>query len=215
MRNAPLLLAQFMEVTPDVIHASSPGLLVFGAVFWARVFKIPLVISYHTHIPQYIPQYTWKGLVKPMWDIIRWCSHRANMTLVTSDVMAHELRGQGCSKLSVWERGVDTKVFHPHYRAESMRLRMTDGRDGPIVGYVGRLGAEKNLDKLKLWLEQLPNVNLCLIGDGPSRKDLESTFAGTRTTFMGMLQGEELSSVRSFSTHSSMFTAWKGERVNM
>lgn len=80
-----------------------------------------------------------------------------------------------------------------------MRERMKEGRPGPIIGYVGRLGAEKNLDKLRNILDGLPQpVNLCFVGDGPNRKELEEMFSDTSTTFMGMLTGEELSSVRLF-----------------
>ena len=51
---------------PDIIHASSPGVLVCTAIFFARILRIPLVVSYHTHIPEYIPRYNlWTGLVTP------------------------------------------------------------------------------------------------------------------------------------------------------
>jgi len=42
----------------------------------------------------------------------------------------------------VWQRGVDTDVFHPRHRSRAMRERMTDGNpDAPLLVYVGRLGA--------------------------------------------------------------------------
>ena len=72
---------------PDVIHVSSPGLLVFSAIMYAKLLAIPLVVSYHTHIPEYIPMYTWKGLVEPMWTIIRYCTLVADLTLVPSQAM--------------------------------------------------------------------------------------------------------------------------------
>jgi hypothetical protein len=45
------------------------------------------VVSYHTHIPEYIPMYTWKGLVEPMWKIIRFNVLMADLTLVPSKTM--------------------------------------------------------------------------------------------------------------------------------
>lgn len=48
---------------------------------------LPQVVSYHTHIPHYIPQYTWDGLVEPMWKIIRFCTLMADLTLVPSNSM--------------------------------------------------------------------------------------------------------------------------------
>jgi hypothetical protein len=38
---------------PDLIHVTSPGFLLLAAIFYARVMKIPLVMSYHTHLPTY------------------------------------------------------------------------------------------------------------------------------------------------------------------
>jgi len=60
------------------------GILVFGALLYAKLFSIPILVSYHTHIPQYIPQYTWAGLVEPMWKLIRFCVRAADVTLVVS-----------------------------------------------------------------------------------------------------------------------------------
>ena len=81
------VLWYLLSKRPDVIHVSSPGLLVFSAVLYAKLLSIPLVVSYHTHIPEYIPRYTWKGLVAPMWSIIRWCTRMSDLTLVTSKAM--------------------------------------------------------------------------------------------------------------------------------
>lgn len=46
-----------------------------------------LQVSYHTHIPEYIPKYTWKGLVGPMWRVIRFNILMADLTLVPSKTM--------------------------------------------------------------------------------------------------------------------------------
>lgn len=64
-----------------------PGPLVFASILYAKMLAIPLVVSYHTHIPDYIPRYTWSGLVQPMWSLIRFASRMADLTLVTSKVM--------------------------------------------------------------------------------------------------------------------------------
>ena len=81
------VLWHLLKVRPDVIHVSSPGMLVFAAILYAKVLAIPLVVSYHTHVPEYIPQYTWRGLVKPMWKVIQFCTLMADLTLVPSKAM--------------------------------------------------------------------------------------------------------------------------------
>ncbi|EIE20061.1 UDP-Glycosyltransferase/glycogen phosphorylase [Coccomyxa subellipsoidea C-169] len=183
---------------PDVIHVSSPGLLVFAATLYAKLLAIPLVVSYHTHIPEYIPKYTWKGLVGPMWRVIRFNILMADLTLVPSKTMKTELSRNKCrpQRIDVWQQAVDTDVFNPGFRSAEMRARMSGGKpDSVILTYVGRLGAEKNLEALKGMMERLPsNVCLCFVGDGPSRPDLAKRFEGLPVYFTGMLRGEELSS---------------------
>lgn len=41
------------EKQVDLIHVTSPGFMLFAAIFYARVMCIPLVMSYHTHLPTY------------------------------------------------------------------------------------------------------------------------------------------------------------------
>lgn len=58
-----------------------------------------LQVSYHTHIPEYIPKYTWKGLVGPMWRVIRFNILMADLTLVPSKTM--KVTAQPLSRSSV------------------------------------------------------------------------------------------------------------------
>ena len=46
------VLARLVARRPDVIHVSAPGMMVFAAIAYARLLRIPLVVSYHTHIPE-------------------------------------------------------------------------------------------------------------------------------------------------------------------
>lgn len=194
---SPYVLARLWKIRPDVIHVAFPGVLVFGAILYARLLSIPLVVSYHTHIPHYIPQYTWKGLVGPMWAVIRFCTAMADLTLVVSRTSRDILRTNGVKekRLDVWQRAVDTQRFNPRFRCDEWRRRITNGHPERVVlTYVGRLGAEKNLKALRPILAALgPAAHLAFVGDGPYRPELEAHFAGTQTTFTGMLKGEDLS----------------------
>lgn len=82
-------------------------------MLYARLLSVPLVMSYHTHIPEYIPRYTWSGLVEPMWSIIRWCTRRADLTLVTSKAM----------KVSGTVRSVTMSVVASHWQSHAGVLR--------------------------------------------------------------------------------------------
>ena len=48
------------EFEPDLVHVTSPGFIPYMATYIAREWKdVPLVMSYHTHIPVYARTYAW------------------------------------------------------------------------------------------------------------------------------------------------------------
>lgn len=50
---------------PDVIHVSSPGVMVFAGILYAKLLDLPLVVSYHTHIPGQALFSSSKFLIRP------------------------------------------------------------------------------------------------------------------------------------------------------
>jgi glycosyltransferase involved in cell wall biosynthesis len=66
------------------------------------------------------------------------------------------------------------------------------GETDSLLLYVGRLSAEKQIERLRPVLDALPQARLALVGDGPHRPQLEKVFADTPTTFVGYLGGEDL-----------------------
>jgi len=90
---------------------------------------------------------------------------------------------------------VDTEMFVPELASREMRSRLSQNNpDSPLLLYVGRLGAEKEIESIKPVLAAIPNARLALVGDGPHRQTLEQYFAGTPTNFVGYLKGQELAS---------------------
>jgi phosphatidylinositol alpha 1,6-mannosyltransferase len=59
-----------------------------------------------------------------------------------------------------------------------------------LVGYVGRLAPEKEVDQLRA-LSVLDGVRVVVVGDGPSRNELEHQLP--EAVFLGFLSGAELS----------------------
>lgn len=72
------MLWELVTNRPDIIHASYPGTMVFAVILFAKLLRIPLVVSYHTHIPEYIPRYNlWSGLVRKVRPSLVWASTKA------------------------------------------------------------------------------------------------------------------------------------------
>lgn len=182
---------------PDLIHVTSPGFMLYAGLFYARVMRIPLLLSYHTHLPLYGKNYLGfvPGIEEFSWWLIRTAHCRADLTLVTSPQMKAEMEANGVPRVDVWRKGIDTARFDPRFRTEGMRSRMTDGNaDAFLMVYVGRLGSEKRLKDIRPVLEKCPGARLCIVGQGPQEEELKEYFKGTDTVFTGQLSGDELSS---------------------
>lgn len=184
------VLEQFQ---PDIIHVVNPAVLGLAGLFYGKVLKIPLVASYHTHLPQYLQHYGLGMLEGLLWELLKVSHNQAQLNLCTSTAMMQELTAHGIERVDLWQRGVDTELFHPDLACEEMRSRLSQGHpQSPLLLYVGRLSAEKEIERIKPVLEAIPNSHLALVGDGPHRLALEKHFAGTNTHFVGYLTGRDL-----------------------
>ncbi|MDX2097593.1 MAG: glycosyltransferase family 1 protein [Leptolyngbyaceae cyanobacterium bins.59] len=189
----PAIGDALIQFKPDIIHVVNPAVLGLAGVFYSKVLNIPLVASYHTHLPQYLQHYGLGLLEGVLWGLLRTCHNQAQLNLCTSTAMVQELAAHGIERLALWQRGVDTELFHPSLAGSIMRDRLSQGNpDKPLLLYVGRLSAEKEVDRIRPVLEAIPDARLALVGDGPYRQELEKHFAGTSTHFVGYLTGKDL-----------------------
>uniref|UniRef100_A0A803QG22 Glycosyltransferase subfamily 4-like N-terminal domain-containing protein n=1 Tax=Cannabis sativa TaxID=3483 RepID=A0A803QG22_CANSA len=170
---SPRIISEVARFKPDIIHASSPGIMVFGALIIAKLLCVPIVMSYHTHVPVYIPRYTFSWLVRPMWLVIKFLHRAADLTLVPSAAIQKDLQAERVAadnKIRLWNKGVDSESFHPRFRSHEMRIRLSNGEpEKPLIVHVGRIGVEKSLDFLKSVMDSLPEARIAFIGDGPYR----------------------------------------------
>jgi glycosyltransferase involved in cell wall biosynthesis len=182
------------DFRPDLVHVVNPAVLGVGGIWLARTRGLPLVASYHTHLPKYLEHYG-MGMLEPLlWELLKAAHNQAQLNLCTSTAMVDELSRKGIQHTALWQRGVDTHLFRPALRNQAMRQRLHGGHadTGNLLLYIGRLSAEKQIERLRPVLEAMPQASLALVGDGPHRQQLERVFEGTASTFVGYLAGEEL-----------------------
>jgi glycosyltransferase involved in cell wall biosynthesis len=174
----------------------NPAVLGLGGIWLAKTRNLPLVASYHTHLPKYLEHYG-MGMLEPLlWELLKAAHNQALLNLCTSTAMVDELSEKGIQHTALWQRGVDTELFRPDLASQAMRRHLHGGHDdtGHLLLYIGRLSAEKQIERIRPVLEAMPEARLALVGDGPHRQQLERVFEGTPTTFVGYLAGEELAS---------------------
>lgn len=190
----PAVAESLDQFAPDLVHVINPAVLGLGGIWLAKTKGYPLVASYHTHLPKYLEHYG-MGLLEPLlWELLKAAHNQAQLNLCTSTAMVTELSDKGIQHTALWQRGVDTEMFRPELRSQSSRERLLGGHSdtGKLLLYIGRLSAEKQIERIKPVLEALPDARLALVGDGPHRSRLEEIFSGLPVTFVGYLAGEEL-----------------------
>ena len=181
---------------PDLVHVVNPAVLGLGGIWLAKTRNLPLVASYHTHLPKYLEHYG-MGMLEPLlWELLKAAHNQAELNLCTSTAMVDELAAKGIEHTALWQRGVDTELFRPELANPAMRARLHGGHSdtGNLLLYIGRLSAEKQIERIRPVLDALPEARLALVGDGPHRQQLERLFEGTPTSFVGYLAGDDLAS---------------------
>ncbi|MCO5967714.1 glycosyltransferase family 4 protein [Actinoallomurus soli] len=176
--------AVLSEFGPDVVHLAAPVTLGASGVAAARRLDVPTVAVFQTDVVGFARRYGLRGADHLVWAWLRHLHEQADRTLVPSTPTLDLLRRRGLPRLALWARGVDDRRFHPRHRSAELRARLApDGR--LLVGYVGRLAAEKRPSLLR-HLADLPDVRLVVVGDGPAGRRLrrilpEAVFTGFRT----------------------------------
>lgn len=183
-------LRHFIEgFNPDVIHLASPAILGTYVNHVSKELGIPTLSVYQTDVAGFAKHYGISFGNQSIQKAFARIHNKTSRTLAPSSAAASDLIRFGTKNVHIWPRGVDLHRFSPIHRSESLRLSW-GARQRKIVGYMGRLSREKNLEKL-VAVDENPSVQLVLIGDGPDRKRIERHLPNA--IFTGMLGGTELS----------------------
>lgn len=173
---------------PDVVHLAAPVVLGAAAAAAAAEQGLAAVAVFQTDVAGFASRYRLSPASPLIWEWLKRIHNSVTMTLAPSTVTEWQLRQQGIERVTRWARGVDSERFHPHHRRSELHRWLAPG-DEVLVGYVGRLAAEKRVDLLA-HVETIPGVRVVVIGDGPARPALERKLA--RSRFVGFRSGAEL-----------------------
>ena len=175
---------------PDVVHLASPFVLGWQALRVADALGIPTVAIYQTDIPGYAQRYGIAAATTALSAHVARLHNRATMTLAPSSASIAELKSLGVQRVRLWARGVDAERFTPSRRDQAWRESVAPGE--LIIGYVGRLAPEKQVDDLRA-LVGIPGTRIVIVGDGPSRSALEAALPDA--VFVGFQSGQRLAEI--------------------
>ena len=199
----PFALSERIEAfNPDLIHSHHPFLLGDTAMRVARQRELPLVFTHHTMYEwytHYVP-FDSHGMKRFVINLSTQYANMCSAVVAPSQSIAQILRERGVySKIQVIPTGINLDFFASG-QAESVRQELGLRPETKIIGHVGRLAPEKNLDFLaravSTAMQELPDSVFLLVGEGPSLKGIQTHFAQLgltdRLLWLGKRSGQDL-----------------------
>ena len=161
--------ARLLEsVRPDLVEAGDAGHCAWAALRMRKRFDIPAVAFYHSDLP---------SLVQPRFG--RWiargaCKYLANLyrqfdlVLAPSRIMVEQLEAMGVPGAVHQPLGIDSRVFSPQRRDDTLRAQLGLDPEARLLVYAGRFTQEKKLHVLIEAVGKLGDpYHLILVGGGP------------------------------------------------
>ncbi|MGM0913533.1 MAG: glycosyltransferase [Pseudomonadota bacterium] len=190
------------DFDPDIVHAHHPFLLGDTAARTAETYGLPLVFTHHTlyeHYTHYVPGDSprmQRFAVALATEYTRLCDE----VIAPSESIRRLLIERGANAaISVVPSGVDTRRFAAGDGA-AWRERLGISEQACVIGHLGRLAFEKNLDFLAravgLALGRDERLHCLVVGEGEAQAAMEARFeeagVSARVYFTGRLQGQAL-----------------------
>ncbi|MCF3650553.1 glycosyltransferase [Synoicihabitans lomoniglobus] len=186
----------------DIIHAHHPFLLGDTALRVGAERGVPVVFTHHTLYEQYthyvpLDSPALKNFVS---DLSTRFANCCSGVIAPSESIAELITARGVERpIRVIPTGIDTKMFESG-RRDRWRRHFNLRDDDVVIGHVGRLAPEKNLpflaDALARCLRRHENAHAMIVGDGPSRAEMDRIFGDARVLhrvhFLGQRTGRAL-----------------------
>ena len=202
-------LMYLKEFDPDIIHIHNEFGVGFSGAMIAKILKKPLVYTLHTMYDEYL----YYVAPRPLLPVVKRISHRYAKFLASR---ASALTGPskkvqqffdecGVEKdVAVVPNPVELDIFQPEnideQKKEAFRQKHNISPDDMLLCFCGRLGREKSVDVLlDYWskvIKPSDHCKLMIIGDGPSKPELEEQAARLGITdtvfFVGKIMHDDL-----------------------
>jgi glycosyltransferase involved in cell wall biosynthesis len=178
---------------PDIVHAHHPFLLGMTALRIARYRQLPLVFTHHTRYEQYTHYVPGDSPVLRRFAIqlVTRYANLADMVFAPSESIAELLIERGIhTPINAVPTGVELPQFCQGDGA-GFRRKMGIPDNAFVVGHIGRLAPEKNLEFLATSIARFINtgftatgsannsaeIHCLVVGTGPSEADIRAIFA--------------------------------------
>jgi len=191
----PLFISsKIAKLKLDVIHTHGMAGIGLAGLRIAKKLKIPIVGTFHTHIPTAVKHYLSRRFANVtesiLWRYMAWYFNQCNGVIAPSEVIREDLERNGIRNIHVIPTGVDIKKF---------RILKNVKKERTIL-YVGRIAKEKNIDILlgsaPHVISKLKGYKFIIVGVGPHlepfQNDVMTKNLGEYFLFKGRLGDEDL-----------------------
>jgi alpha-1,6-mannosyltransferase len=155
------------QAQPDLIEAGDAGHSAWAALRLRRRLGVPAIAFYHSDLPRLVrPRFgqTAEGVT------CKYLSHlyrQFDLVLAPSRVMVEQLHEMGVAGALHQPLGIDSGIFHPSRRVETLRAHLRLPENARLLVYAGRFTQEKNLPLLIEAVRKLGRpYHLVMIGGG-------------------------------------------------
>ncbi len=199
----PALLAEALHgFRPDIVHSHHPFFIGDTALRIASKFNVPLVFTHHTLYEEnvhYVPGNE-EALKRFVIELSTGYANLADKVFAPSESVREMMIERGVqSPIEVIPTGIYAEKFK-YGGGGAFRNRLKIPKNAFVIGHVGRLAPEKNLEFLTRcvaqFLKKHQDAHFLVGGKGSSEKTiqdiLEQSRAGERLRLAGVLKGKDL-----------------------
>jgi glycosyltransferase involved in cell wall biosynthesis len=199
----PSILSALKEIyafEPDEIIISTPGPVGLAGFMAAKLMGIKCTGIYHTDFTSQSQEIIGDESAASIVEAYtRWFYSSMDELKVPSSKYIPILRSRGfeTSKMSIFKRGIDSKLFSNRPGGRLFLREFLGITGGIILIFTGRISRDKNLDFLvdvyRALLAYHPSLKLIMAGDGPQLAELKARCSGLEGVFFtGKIQQQML-----------------------
>jgi len=190
------------DFIPHIVHSQHPFLIGDTALRIASKYNVPLVFTHHSLYEEnvhYMPGNI-EALKRFMIELSTGYANLADHVFAPSESVMLMLKERGVTTaIDVVPTGIYTEQF-ARGAGKSFRKKLNIPADVFVVGHVGRLAPEKNLEfvthAVAQFLKKEPKAHFLIGGTGPSEESIKEIMSQEGLTdrlhLAGILKGKDL-----------------------
>jgi alpha-1,6-mannosyltransferase len=160
-------MRQLADAQPDLVEAGDAGQCAWAALRMQQRHGVPAVAFYHSDLPRLVEHRLGKFSANAVRKYLAQLYSQFDMVLAPSRLMVQQLAALGVEGALHQPLGIDSGVFRPERRVDTLREHLRLAPNARLLVYAGRFTPEKKLGVLIDAVRKLGRpYHLVLVGSG-------------------------------------------------